>query len=130
MDVLSRQEASGKAADGFAVDTNAPDWKDAPEWAQWVAQDEDGDWYWYENKPRLFDKHWMIDGGKTEFKFFDIHTPDWRETLQERTKESNDWIEWHGGECPVNGAVQVRLREGTVLNFSDASIPEWQHENN
>lgn len=28
-----------------------PDWKDAPEWAQWLAMDEDGSWGWYSHKP-------------------------------------------------------------------------------
>lgn len=28
-----------------------PDWKDAPEWAQWLAMDPDGDWYWFEAEP-------------------------------------------------------------------------------
>lgn len=28
-----------------------PDWKDAPEWAQWLAMDADGAWYWYEKHP-------------------------------------------------------------------------------
>lgn len=30
-----------------------PDWKDAPEWAKWLAQDGDGKWVWFENKPRV-----------------------------------------------------------------------------
>ena len=25
-----------------------PSWDDAPEWAKWLASDEDGDWEWYE----------------------------------------------------------------------------------
>ena len=28
-----------------------PDWKDAPKWAKWLAQNDDGQWYWFENKP-------------------------------------------------------------------------------
>lgn len=28
-----------------------PSWDDAPEWAQWLAQDANGQWYWYENCP-------------------------------------------------------------------------------
>lgn len=28
-----------------------PDWKDAPEWAQWLACDADGTWYWFEDRP-------------------------------------------------------------------------------
>jgi hypothetical protein len=32
---------------------NKPDWKDAPKWAQWLAMDSDGEWWWFEEKPRL-----------------------------------------------------------------------------
>jgi hypothetical protein len=28
-----------------------PDWKDAPEWAKYVAQDSDETWWWYEAEP-------------------------------------------------------------------------------
>ena len=28
-----------------------PDWKDAPEWARYLAMDKDGTWWWYEIKP-------------------------------------------------------------------------------
>lgn len=28
-----------------------PSWNDAPEWANWLAMDEGGDWFWYEQKP-------------------------------------------------------------------------------
>lgn len=28
-----------------------PDWKDAPEWAQWLAQDSCGAWWWFKRKP-------------------------------------------------------------------------------
>ena len=29
-----------------------PNWKDAPEWADWLAQAEDKTWYWYEYEPK------------------------------------------------------------------------------
>jgi len=28
-----------------------PDWDDAPEWANYVAMDVDGNWFWFENEP-------------------------------------------------------------------------------
>lgn len=28
-----------------------PDWKDAPEWANWLAMDPDGGWCWFEKEP-------------------------------------------------------------------------------
>jgi len=30
-----------------------PDWKDAPDWAQWLAIDELGEWWWFEFEPKL-----------------------------------------------------------------------------
>jgi hypothetical protein len=30
-----------------------PSWRDAPSWAQWLAQDSDGEWFWYSEKPSL-----------------------------------------------------------------------------
>lgn len=37
---------------------NKPDWKDAPEWAQYLAMDADGKWYWYEKQPILVRGRW------------------------------------------------------------------------
>ena len=34
-----------------------PDWKDAPEWAMWLAADDDG-WTWFEKEPVVHE----IDG--------------------------------------------------------------------
>lgn len=30
-----------------------PHWSDAPVWAKWLAQDSDGEWFWYSEKPNL-----------------------------------------------------------------------------
>jgi hypothetical protein len=30
-----------------------PEWKDAPDWAQWLAMDADGTWFWFEVEPIL-----------------------------------------------------------------------------
>ena len=30
---------------------NKPSWDDAPEWGEWLAQDDSGEWYWYASKP-------------------------------------------------------------------------------
>lgn len=46
----------------------------------------------------------------------------------------DDWIEWHGGECPVAGdaRVTVKLRDGWVLHDDDpedrADGWNWQHD--
>lgn len=38
-------------------------WKDAPEWANFVAMDDDGLWWWYENRPVQGDNEWKKAGG-------------------------------------------------------------------
>lgn len=38
-----------------------PDWKDAPEWAQWLALDENGQWCWHEEKPQRLHNKWESD---------------------------------------------------------------------
>jgi hypothetical protein len=35
-----------------------PNWKDAPEWADWLVQDKNKDWYWYEYLPECRDGIW------------------------------------------------------------------------
>jgi len=41
-----------------------PDWKDAPQWADWLAMDGDGIWVWFEYKPEWSDKtsEWLLAG--------------------------------------------------------------------
>jgi len=59
-----------------------PDWNDAPEWANYVAMDEDGEWYWYENEPTILFSRYTTDG-RCEF----IETPKvWKSTLQSRPR--------------------------------------------
>jgi hypothetical protein len=44
---------------------NRPDWKDAPNWANYLAQDKDGSWWWYGNNPISVEDKWYL-GGKKE----------------------------------------------------------------
>jgi len=36
-----------------------PQWKDAPEWANWLAQDKSGEWYWYEHPVEIEGDWWV-----------------------------------------------------------------------
>jgi len=36
-----------------------PSWDESPEWAQWLAMDDDGEFCWFENKPFLSDGMWF-----------------------------------------------------------------------
>ena len=42
---------------------------------------------------------------------------------------ANNWIEWHGGKCPVDGGtiVEIELRSGKVLTPRTASHVFWHH---
>ena len=53
-----------------------------------------------------------------------------------------EWVEWHGGECPVDPSVMVRLRMRHLLYPDDKTgaemrkayragdIERWAHEGN
>ena len=43
-----------------------PDWKDAPEWANYLARDSDGEWWWYETEPVADDAGWWGTTDKTQ----------------------------------------------------------------
>jgi len=59
-----------------------PDWKDAPPWAQWLAMDADGEWYWYEKEPGKRISMFGSCGGLIEHASIDAIN--WRETLEQR----------------------------------------------
>ena len=69
-----------------------PDWKDAPEWAQWLAMDEDGEWCWFDYRPFAEDQwcKWEVSIGR--YAIADHHNnqvnSNWRETLESRPEES------------------------------------------
>lgn len=49
-----------------------PDWKDAPAWANWLAMDASGKWFWWEYEPEFTGEEW-VSGGTSEIacKIFD-----------------------------------------------------------
>ena len=57
-----------------------PSWQHAPEWAEFLACDNDGHWWWYESRPHveIASGRW-ISGGVSERA-----CNDWWETLEER----------------------------------------------
>lgn len=69
-----------------------PDWKDAPDWAMWLAQDNDGRWFWWGEKPVVTGGHedfWMPEDPNPDAKFCrsgkDGKPPiDWTKTLEPR----------------------------------------------
>ena len=59
---------------------NKPQWKDAPEWAEWLAMDRNGSWYWYEFEPTDECDDWSYTG-KVEVAY---ELPNHYDTLEQR----------------------------------------------
>lgn len=59
-----------------------PNWQDAPEWANYLAMNNDGAWYWFEFEPKAGGYIWSrFDGRRQRARF------DWRDSLEERPKD-------------------------------------------
>ena len=78
-----------------AVAMPAPDWSQAPEWAQWWAVDPGGSWAWFREKPDAYDGpdwgQWETDGrfldGPTHLELPPSYN--WRKSLQSRPEDYN-----------------------------------------
>lgn len=66
-----------------------PSWDDAPKWANWLAQDESGQWWWYEYEPDCVDGVWCAAGFIASARMGDAN-PFWEETLECRHSSSSD----------------------------------------
>lgn len=58
-----------------------PDWKDAPEWAQWLARDENGSWFWYATRPLVSGNRWITD---TKYEHAGDSSSEWEKSREER----------------------------------------------
>jgi hypothetical protein len=66
-----------------------PSWNDAPEWANYLTCDNDGQWYWYEEKPIFGGWYWYDkSNGKSEEAFL----KQGKNSLEKRPNISSD--EW------------------------------------
>ena len=62
-----------------------PLWKDAPAWANWQAQDRDGSWFWYTEKPRpLPQGAWINNVGTKHGTPNPARVQNWANTLEQR----------------------------------------------
>lgn len=66
-----------------------PDWKDAPEWANYLVQDLKGTWVWFANEPETCDPYgyWRVsdDGGRFLIHDKPTENPAWKQTLERRS---------------------------------------------
>ncbi len=81
------QEIASEIATAIAPHMEAgadkPNWDDAPEWANWAAQDENGSWFWYENKPTKDLTSWF-DKSNGNFCSVDFPCNLWGDSLHQR----------------------------------------------
>ncbi len=68
---------------------NKPSWKDAPEWAEWLAQDAAADgtgaWWWYRTMPIKGERTWSSKGESSRpTQERGEVLGDWRDTLERR----------------------------------------------
>ena len=61
-----------------------PDWRDAPEWAKWLAMDQNGEWHWYEERPSHGMESWIPMDGRMLYSGADSC---WKDSLEQRSVE-------------------------------------------
>ncbi|MGL4752201.1 MAG: DUF3310 domain-containing protein [Aeromonadaceae bacterium] len=66
---------------------NKPSWKDAPEWAQWLAHDARGYWWWHSDEPTKMSSLCYSGGGKHMMQCKGHILGDWRDTLEKRPEQ-------------------------------------------
>lgn len=57
-----------------------PDWKDAPDWANYLAMDDDGEWLWHEERPVPRINFWVSGGRNCLAGYGQV----WYRTLENR----------------------------------------------
>lgn len=69
---------------------NKPGWEGAPEWAELLAQDDSGEWYWYAAKPAHpgMKSWWPAPGAKNAQCGKGEVLGDWRDTLEKRPEQA------------------------------------------
>ena len=106
------------------------------EMAKFSAQDKDGDVYHFATKPTINAGHeaWHHKGCIGEGEFTAETLPNWHQTILSReeyfhlypAQNSDGWIEWNGGECPVGEGdrIDVKFSDGDEF-FDVGSYGGW-----
>lgn len=115
--------------DEIKVDfSNKPSWEDAPEWAQWLAQDKSGCWFWHESKPMAAkDRQW--DSAET-FGGFNkgIPNPNWRDTLEQRP-QLPEWRKFRATAEMPEQTVAAQVDDSHYQQFKIQPINFIQQNN-
>jgi hypothetical protein len=60
-----------------------PSWNDAPEWANYLAQDENGEWTWFARKPWIV-RDVFVSPDEWDYAEVTSDPTGWRDTLDSR----------------------------------------------
>ena len=60
-----------------------PKWSEAPEWANFLAMDADGKWWWFRNKPIVGDSQWVCQPNNMVSRA-GLTDNGWRDTCEQR----------------------------------------------
>lgn len=58
-------------------------WIEVPGWARWMAQDLDGGWYFFKEKPLTGPISWFVSNNRVSYVCTTPVIGDWREQLYE-----------------------------------------------
>jgi hypothetical protein len=67
-----------------------PPWSEAPDWAMWLGQQPEGDWYAFSHKPTQLSSGFTYGANWVDLNKFalliskGLPNPNWRETLEKR----------------------------------------------
>ena len=64
-----------------------PSWDEAPEWANYLAMDKNGQWFWFMEEPYDTSSFWMSTSAKG---FEGVQQKDWNTTLEKRPANMSD----------------------------------------
>ncbi len=112
---------------------NKPSWDEAPEWANWLAQDNDGEWCWRENKLIKLSRTFHSKEGRFDYTNRGEVLGNWQDTLEERP-EKHTFVDIEGVEREMTEsqakALHAAMNSGLhpVDDFASQEQPQWNGE--
>lgn len=104
--------------ESFETQQFTPNWDDVPEGLNWAAQDANGGWYAYKNKPPSGVTTWGQADKRDSVQV--CVNKDWRQTLQERPAP-----EIQVGQCWYRQLIEVDI---IGLNANEVAVKEHINE--
>lgn len=90
---------------------NKPSWDKAEDWAEWLAQDEDGEWKWLAGLPGKYVDGWTAAKIKGCCK--GLALGDWRDTLEKRLEQKA----FEPLASVEDAKITIMQSDGDVKNF-------------